>query len=51
MICPACKNEIERDSFYCDQCGEEILICPACKNRAKESGALKTAANLFRKSF
>lgn len=26
--CPFCNNEIESDSFYCDQCGEELKICP-----------------------
>jgi hypothetical protein len=28
--CPKCKAEIEDDSFFCDQCGEELLICPDC---------------------
>lgn len=32
MICAKCKADIEIDSFYCDQCGVEILICPTCKN-------------------
>ncbi|NUN08158.1 MAG: FHA domain-containing protein [Ignavibacteriaceae bacterium] len=35
MICPFCKNDIEKDSNFCDQCGEELLICPVCKNLAK----------------
>ena len=35
MICPSCKSEIDRDSFFCDQCGTEILICPVCKNPGK----------------
>jgi FOG: FHA domain len=26
--CPFCGKEIENDSFYCDQCGEELKICP-----------------------
>ncbi len=26
--CPFCDKEIESDSFYCDQCGEELKICP-----------------------
>jgi predicted RNA-binding Zn-ribbon protein involved in translation (DUF1610 family) len=28
--CPKCKAEIEDDSFFCDQCGEELLICQDC---------------------
>ena len=35
MICPSCKSEIDRDSFFCDQCGNQILICPTCKNPGK----------------
>ena len=27
--CPFCGKEIENDSFYCDQCGEELKACPA----------------------
>ena len=27
--CPFCSKEIENDSFYCDQCGEELRICPS----------------------
>ncbi len=32
MICPVktCKNEIDDDSKYCDQCGTQILKCPKC---------------------
>jgi len=30
MICPKCKLEVEDDSYFCDQCGQEILICPKC---------------------
>lgn len=26
--CPFCDKEIEKDSFYCDQCGQELKICP-----------------------
>ena len=25
--CPFCRKEIEKDSFYCDQCGEELKVC------------------------
>ena len=26
--CPFCNQEIENDSFFCDQCGKELMICP-----------------------
>ena len=25
--CPYCNKEIESDSLYCDQCGQELRIC------------------------
>lgn len=31
MICPNCKETIDDDSFYCDQCGKELSICPKCQ--------------------
>ncbi len=30
IICPACKQEIEDDSHYCDQCGQALLFCNQC---------------------
>jgi len=35
MLCPYCKASIEDHSFYCDQCGQEILICPKCGKPGK----------------
>lgn len=35
MICPYCKIDIENDSYFCDQCGQEILICPHCNKVGK----------------
>ncbi len=35
MICGTCKNEIDHDSFFCDQCGAEILVCPKCGKTGK----------------
>ncbi len=35
MICPYCKISIDEDSFFCDQCGKEILVCPKCHNPGK----------------
>ena len=30
IICPACREGIEDDSHYCDQCGQELLFCKQC---------------------
>ena len=30
IICPNCKEEIEDDSHYCDQCGQALLFCEKC---------------------
>ena len=28
ITCPFCNQEIENDSYFCDQCGKELMICP-----------------------
>ena len=30
IICPNCKEEIDDDSHYCDQCGQELFYCEKC---------------------
>lgn len=30
IICPTCKEEIDNDSRYCDQCGRALLYCNQC---------------------
>lgn len=30
IICPACKEEIDDDSYFCDQCGQALLFCNQC---------------------
>lgn len=30
MKCPYCKETIDDDSYYCDQCGKEMRFCPEC---------------------
>lgn len=30
MKCPYCKEIIDDDSHYCDQCGKELHFCPEC---------------------
>ena len=31
ITCPNCREEIDEDSKFCDQCGKEIMYCPECK--------------------
>lgn len=30
IVCPNCKEEIEDDSHYCDQCGQPLAYCEQC---------------------
>ncbi len=30
IICPNCKEEIEEQSCYCDQCGQALVYCSNC---------------------
>ena len=31
QTCPKCKQMIDDDSWFCDQCGTELMVCPNCK--------------------
>lgn len=31
MKCPYCKEIVDDDSLYCDQCGKEFYFCPECR--------------------
>lgn len=35
MQCAFCKETIDDDSRYCDQCGEQILVCSVCGRPGK----------------
>lgn len=35
MECPFCNQYIDDDSFFCDQCGQELMVCPVCKKPGK----------------
>jgi len=35
LQCPACKQNIDSDSLYCDQCGEQIMVCSVCGRAGK----------------
>lgn len=30
IVCPNCKEEIDDDSWYCDQCGQHLAFCERC---------------------
>ena len=30
IICPNCREEIEEESHFCDQCGQELVYCSSC---------------------
>lgn len=30
IICPKCKEEIDDDSYFCDQCGQALVYCSSC---------------------
>ena len=30
IICPTCREEIDGDSHFCDQCGQALLYCNQC---------------------
>jgi len=33
--CPSCKEQIDDDSRYCDQCGEQVFVCSVCGRPGK----------------
>lgn len=35
MECPLCKEQIDDDSRFCDQCGEQIMVCSVCGRPGK----------------
>ena len=30
IVCPNCKEEIDEQSYYCDQCGQKLFYCERC---------------------
>lgn len=35
IYCPKCKSEIDSDSRFCDQCGQEVFYCSRCRKPGK----------------
>ena len=51
IVCPNCKEEIDDDSRYCDQCGQSLLFCERCGRvgigrRCTSCGGLMLSANV-----
>lgn len=53
-ICPQCKEEIDSNSLYCDQCGNLLYVCPSCNiigkgegKRCGQCGQLLVAATMI----
>ena len=55
IVCPNCKEEIDDDSHYCDQCGQALLYCNRCGRvglgrRCTHCGGLMVTPEEFDKS-
>ena len=54
IICPNCKEEIDDDSHYCDQCGQALLYCNRCGRvgmgrRCTNCGGMMVTPNEFQR--
>lgn len=48
IYCPKCKSEIDSDSRFCDQCGQEILYCSRCSKPGKGLRCTSCGAPMLR---
>lgn len=46
MKCPYCKETIDDDSWFCDQCGKEIKFCPECRQPKRGTECAACGADL-----
>lgn len=46
MKCPYCKEIIDDDSWFCDQCGKELRFCPECRQPKRGTECPACGANL-----
>lgn len=54
IICPNCKEEIEDNSHFCDQCGQPLLYCSRCGRvgvgrRCTQCGGLMLSADDYQR--
>lgn len=46
MKCPYCKETIDDDSRFCDQCGKELCFCPDCRQPKRGTECPSCGADL-----
>ncbi len=46
MKCPYCKEVIDDDSWFCDQCGKEMKFCPDCHQPKRGTSCPACGADL-----
>lgn len=51
LTCPDCKSNIDEDSLYCDQCGNELKVCPDCGVLGRLKCCTQCGAKLILKSL
>lgn len=54
IVCPNCKEEIDDDSHFCDQCGQALAYCERCGRagigrRCTSCGGLMVSPEEYRK--
>lgn len=47
MKCPCCKEVIDDDSRFCDQCGNELHFCPECRQPKRGTECPACGADLI----
>lgn len=47
MKCPYCKEVIDDDSRFCDQCGKELHFCPECRQPKRGTECPACGADLI----
>lgn len=47
MKCPYCKETIDDDSWFCDQCGKELKFCPDCRQPKRGTECPACGADLL----
>jgi len=55
IICPNCKEEIDDDSRFCDQCGQALLFCNNCGRvgigrRCTQCGGMMISADEYHRN-
>lgn len=46
LVCPWCQAFLDEDSWFCDQCGNELRLCPQCNSLRKGKVCTQDGATL-----